>query len=576
MNISSKYFPIILSSFFISAILIFPSCKKEYSCEGCIGKNKPPIANAGPDQLITLPIDSVLLDGRSSSDPDGSISHYLWTKISGPASSSIIKSTDSLTKVKSLVVGTYLFELKVTDNGALSSKDTVQIVVNAGAPANHPPIANAGADQTITLPTNAVNLDGSGSTDPENNITSYVWTKITGPSSFNIASGSTVQTQVNNLTAGVYKFELKVVDAGGLFSKDTMQIFVNAMMMASSCDNRPIINATLVPIGTLSDAGIELVSATVGNKIFFAGGQRAITGYSSRVDIYDITTDTWSTAELSSGDRLGMATARIGTKVFFAGGRENDTGIPTSRVDIYDASTNSWSTAELSKARSYLAAATIGNKVFFAGGGFYSMGSNVVDVYDNSSNTWTTSTLSQGRSYLSATTVGNKIYFAGGSQGPWASNISTRIDIFDALNNNWSTSELQEGKSNMASIGFDDKIYWSSGWKPGGGISDKVEIKNVSNGASSFACVIPRTDFYAVKKDDNIVFFTGNTSNFSILGNQFEIFNTTTQTWSTGVLNHKIRYTVVISVNNTIYVAGGTEDGSNSPVNANQVWKLEF
>jgi hypothetical protein len=49
-------------------------------------KNKPPIAVAGPDQVVTLPTDSVSLDGSSSSDPDGRISEWLWTKISGPAS----------------------------------------------------------------------------------------------------------------------------------------------------------------------------------------------------------------------------------------------------------------------------------------------------------------------------------------------------------------------------------------------------------------------------------------------------------------------------------------------------------
>jgi hypothetical protein len=69
---------------------IFISCNKEYSCEGCKENNKPPIAIAGPDQLITLATDSVLLDGRSSSDPDGTISEWLWTKISGPASFAII------------------------------------------------------------------------------------------------------------------------------------------------------------------------------------------------------------------------------------------------------------------------------------------------------------------------------------------------------------------------------------------------------------------------------------------------------------------------------------------------------
>ena len=69
-------------------------------------------------------------------------------------------------------------------------------------------------------------LDGSASTDPNNNISSYLWTKISGPSSFTIANANSVQTQVTNLVEGVYQFELKVTDAGGLFDKDMMQVTV--------------------------------------------------------------------------------------------------------------------------------------------------------------------------------------------------------------------------------------------------------------------------------------------------------------------------------------------------------------
>ena len=76
-----------------------------------------------------MPIDSVLLDGSGSSDPDGTITKLLWTKISGPASFNIIKPSDSTTNVKTLASGTYQFELKVTDNGGLSAKDTVQVIV---------------------------------------------------------------------------------------------------------------------------------------------------------------------------------------------------------------------------------------------------------------------------------------------------------------------------------------------------------------------------------------------------------------------------------------------------------------
>ena len=557
------------------------ACKKEYSCENCGvnppgNTNKPPIANAGPDHVITLPTDSVSLDGSASSDPDGSISNYLWSKISGPASFIITNASATKTVVKNLAAGVYQFELKVTDNGGLSAKDTVQIIVNDPAQPNRPPIANAGPDQTITLPVNTANLNGYASSDPDNNITNYAWAKVSGPSSFNISNANTVQTQITNLVQGVYQFELKVTDALGLFSKDTMQLTVVAATLILPCNTRPLINATLVQIGTLSDPGFGLVSATSGNKIFFAGGQRLMTGYSSRVDIYDIATNTWSTAELSSGDRMDMATATVGNKILFAGGIENDNGIETSRVDIYDVSNNTWSTAELSKARAFLAAATIGNKVFFAGGGSwetYIMGSNVVDIYDNATNTWTTATLSEGRSGLSATTAGNKIYFAGGSRGPFRSNVSTRIDIFDAATNSWSTAELFEGRSFHASIEAAGKIFWGSGIG-NTTLSNTVEIKDINTGASSLDCMIPRSDFKAVTKGDNIIFFTGvGTGNPGLESDHFEIYNTTTNTWSIGVLNQKIILSAIISVNNTIYVAGGLENG----VSSNQeVWKLEF
>ena len=58
--------------------------------EGCINGNKLPTAIAGPDQVITLPTDSISLDSSTSSDPDGTISDWLWKKISGPASFSIL------------------------------------------------------------------------------------------------------------------------------------------------------------------------------------------------------------------------------------------------------------------------------------------------------------------------------------------------------------------------------------------------------------------------------------------------------------------------------------------------------
>src|SRR5215813_2299761 len=115
-------------SYLIPAIIpggICISCKKEKSCEGCKESNKPPIAVAGPNQVITLPTDSVLLDGSTSSDPDGKISEWRWTKISGPASFNILHATRRKRLKKNSDKGIYQLELTVKDNGGLSANDTI-------------------------------------------------------------------------------------------------------------------------------------------------------------------------------------------------------------------------------------------------------------------------------------------------------------------------------------------------------------------------------------------------------------------------------------------------------------------
>ena len=183
------------------------------------------MAVAGPDQIITLPTDTAMLNGSASNDADGKITEAKWTKIAGPASFSLVNDASLKAVIKNLVAGVYEFELMVKDNGGLSAKDTLAVTVNV-LPNNQPPVAKAGADQTITLPVNSVTIDGSGSTDPDNNIMSYAWTKISGPLSFSITNATEVKTQVNNFAEGVYQFELKITDAGGLSSKDTVLINV--------------------------------------------------------------------------------------------------------------------------------------------------------------------------------------------------------------------------------------------------------------------------------------------------------------------------------------------------------------
>jgi hypothetical protein len=189
------------------------------------GGNASPTANAGPDQSITLPTNSVILSG-SGTDPDGTITAYLWTKVSGPAAGTITAPTTAATSVTALVQGVYQFELRVTDNNGAFGRDTIQVTVNP-AP-NVAPVANAGSDQSITLPINYVSLSGSG-TDVDGTISAYLWTKVSGPAAGTINTPNTATTTVTGLIQGVYKFELSVTDNSGASGKDTMQVIVFAL-----------------------------------------------------------------------------------------------------------------------------------------------------------------------------------------------------------------------------------------------------------------------------------------------------------------------------------------------------------
>jgi hypothetical protein len=216
----------------------------------------PPTANAGIDQTITLPTTTTTLLG-SGSDSDGTITAYHWTKISGPAAGNITNASADTTPVTGLVLGTYQFELKVTDNNGAVGKDTVKVTVNPN-PFNIAPTANAGADQTITLPTNTITVTGSG-TDPDGTITTYLWSKIAGPNSGSITNANTASTTITALTQGVYQFELRVTDDNGSFGRDTVMITVNPDPNIAPTANAGADQTITLPTnsGTLTGSGTD-------------------------------------------------------------------------------------------------------------------------------------------------------------------------------------------------------------------------------------------------------------------------------------------------------------------------------
>lgn len=438
---------------------------------------------------------------------------------------------------------------------------------------NEKPVAIAGPDLSIAI--DSVLLTGSNSYKNGGVITDYLWTKIFGPDTFNIKAPTEAKSIVNKLVQGVYKFELKVTDNKGSIAKDTVQVVVSfpSPTPPTLCnnDNRPEVNAQLIPIGSLSALRYGVAVASAGNKIVFAGGFNEYIP-SSRIDVYDITTQTWLTAELTVPGYNIKAVA-CGNKIILAGG-EHDYGFPSKFIDIYDATTNTWSVDSLSEPRFDMTIAAVGNKVFFAGGEMRSLAGNyssTIEIYDLSTKTWTITNFNVGRFYMTTLTANNKLYFAGGLEA-FNDDAIDRIDIYDNATNSWSISHLSEPKAGLAAIAVADKIYWAGGVNQNGS-SCSVEIKNINTAISSSAYLYKPGDRdmdKGVVKDDKIIFRPRYYQE-----DRFDIYDTGTNSWYIGLLPISISFRgeSFISVNNTIYIAGAIINGI---VVSKQVWKLEF
>ena len=90
--------------------------------------NQPPIASAGADVTITLPVNSVRLDGTLSRDPDGQIKAYKWSQVTD-LPCTITNSDMGVCDVSDLKEGNYLFLLRVTDNNDSTTGDQVNVFV---------------------------------------------------------------------------------------------------------------------------------------------------------------------------------------------------------------------------------------------------------------------------------------------------------------------------------------------------------------------------------------------------------------------------------------------------------------
>lgn len=204
--------------------------------------NRAPIANAGPNQSVSVGA-RVTLNGNGSSDPDGNTLTYSWTLSARPAGSSASLSSTTVVNPNFTadVAGNYTAQLIVNDGSLSSAPSTVTITAAVG---NLPPVAVI-APVTGARVGTAVNLDGSGSSDPDNNPITYRWT-LTGPSgsTATLANATSARPSFTPNVAGNYVVQLTVNDG----SANSMPV---SQTIAVAAQNRPPV-ANAGPAQTVS------------------------------------------------------------------------------------------------------------------------------------------------------------------------------------------------------------------------------------------------------------------------------------------------------------------------------------
>ena len=228
--------------------------------------NYAPVANAGPLQNVNVG-KPVRLDGSLSRDKNNSSLTYKWTLAVPTGSTSAKLSADNVANPQFTpdVPGAYVATLVVND-GKLGS-DPSKVTITASIE-NSAPVANAGTPQNVVV-RSLVMLDGTGSTDVNEDMLSFKWIMLSKPEGSNAVLTAT-WSPVPKFTAdivGTYLIGLMVNDG----KVDSVQTAVT--VIAAEKNSVPVANAGVnqnVVVSTTADVVLDGTASADADKDFLS------------------------------------------------------------------------------------------------------------------------------------------------------------------------------------------------------------------------------------------------------------------------------------------------------------------
>lgn len=312
---------------------------------------------------------------------------------------------------------------------------------------------------------------------------------------------------------------------------------------------------------TLSAKRGFVASVTFNNNVYFIGGDASSSVLSNTIDVYNPATKSWNPS-ITMPESIASCTAVAGDSAIYIAGGKVSSGL-SNNIHIYK--NGNWSTKTVTESFIYASSVHVGSKIIVCGLSTDYKGNSLDKyyMYDELTETWTSGSLSEARSDIGVATDGNIAMFAGGYNT--SSDISKRIDIYNASTDTWSIDSLSTPRLLASGSYANGKFVFAGGANAGTTSSTVVDIYDGSNWTTANISEARGGAESAVINDD--IYIVGGSKiniqagSYTSFEKTIDVYNTTSNTWSTLSLSAGRTAHAVESFGNFLYVAGGLSNG---------------
>ncbi|KAF6197726.1 hypothetical protein GE061_008692 [Apolygus lucorum] len=294
-------------------------------------------------------------------------------------------------------------------------------------------------------------------------------------------------------------------------------------------DEGPLDTPTYSELSSMSSVKCAAGCAALGNKILVCGGYDR--GECLKlVELYDPTTNIWTTLAPMSVPRGRFNIAVVGDQAYAFGGCDGTTEL--SSTEKYNPEVDKWEkTPPIPLPRSHIGVCTMDNLIYCIGGYDGQAGIRRADLFNPATNEWISiAPLNSGRYQAGACGFAGRIWAVGGCDG-W--NCLASVEIFDPATGAWTAGPpLITPRRGAGLQEFQGKLYCVGGWDGSHSLSS-TEVYDPTTGAwaTGPSMAMPRTNLGLVAAD-NTLYAIGGFSSKTFL-NTMEALSSESEDWST-------------------------------------------